>query len=505
MTRYALYAWRPDQLDPRTLNLDKAQLLQNLSGLAPRPPHNNQDFIELALAIEHWAQNQRLTDVFDRITIKAYEGLADHYRSTPMSHFVLHQLPSINFDSFYYMVITTAIKLGLIIHSDIDNGTYYPDYSSIPVFLMSRLDKLNLKRPAPAIVSDLIKLIDTLGSSEVTGDKPHTVLGKGINPTLSALSASLVGHQQPRQANLPPHQLDPNALSPSLSDSAMALASEDSELLTQLKQVIEAKLQLLDTRLMTAQQASQQQLQAKTTRYKMMQPLVYELQKRPNALAWDMSFLWHDSQVTITFLLERNHFNEAIKLDSIFKIVPPLHYKDAQFGQLFSGPDSINIMYKSKLFIEASLKDVEQYNALLAQTSATMHRSNLKSLAQLGQQVDQDIDFIKSIFENQTSFYQLFDTIYQDNNHPLHQFYWGPAEPKPLTWSRFSRRHNMFLTLARLLQHPKLPQMIEEQRPILLAYYDRHSEMMPIMMDLKAQFLKMCDKLRQGYQPAPQG
>lgn len=515
MSKYALYAWRPEQLDPREHSLNKSQILQHLSELTPRPPSDNRVFIDLALAIEHWAQNQRQTDVFDRVTIKAYDHLADHYRSTPLSHFVLHHLPSINFDSFYYTVITAATRLGLIIHSDIDNGTYYPDHSSVPAFLMSRLNTLKLKQPAHLIVTDIIDHIDIIDPAQVLTDKDidyshqsmQALTDSDADMTLAARmeagrrneSTSLSNSTAVSKTNSKTteiqrrsHLNEALALAakglsqPSLSKRHLPLSIDDTELLAQLKLMIETKLHLLN----------QQLLQRPAHK------IFFDIQKRSGALGWDVSFVWNDSQVVITFLLERSYTNTDVKLDTVFKIIPPSHYKDEDFQQLFNGANSLNILYKSKLFIEASLKDIHQYLSMTATHQPGLPpRAILSTLEGLGQSIDQDIDFIQTIFKGYSSFYQLFDAIYQEANHPLHEFYWGSAESKPLAWSRFSRRHNMFLTLARLLQHPELPKMIADQRPLLLAYYDQHSDMMPIMIDLKAQFLRMCDKLMQGYHP----
>ena len=487
--KYTLYAWHPKRLDPRGQALDKAAIIEHLNNLSIYPPARNQPLISLAAVIEEWAEQQRQGDIFDRVTIKAYANLVDYYEHHDVSHMALHTLPSVNFDSFYYRFITQALKLGLIVHSDIDNGTYYPDFSSEPAFLMSRLDKLKLRLPAKQVVEDFVGAQVNLHNPRI----PHvdniqqfsqasTTTSKTYAATAdSSLSGSSVVINPITTVNNPITPTNSEAVKTNSTPEAMAplltdvpIASEDSELLAQLKLTIE---NYFDPR-----------------------NIVYQLKKHTGALAWDVLFDWHDSQIVLTYILEPSYITSECKLDIIYKIIPPNRYLTPSFKQLFTGENSLNILHKSKLFIEGSLKDIEQYQRLFKAKTPILKRQPLASFADLKHQVDTDSEFILGLLADHQGFYPLFDTLYHDTDHPLHEFYWGAAETRPLPRSRFSRRRSIFLTLARLIEHPDLEEMIANQRPIMLNYFDQHSQLMPIMHNLKDQFMGMCDQLLLGYQ-----
>lgn len=493
MKKYTLYAWHPKRFDPRKQALDKAAIIEYLNNLPTYPPTQNQPLISLADVIEKWAEQQRQGDIFDRVTVKSYANLVDYYEHHDVSHMALHTLPSVNFDSFYYRFITQAIELGLIVHSDIDNGTYYPDFSSEPAFLMSRLDKLKLRLPAKQVVEDFVGAQIDLNNPlfHHVDDTPQftqtsTTTSKTYSATAdSSLSASVITANDVASNPLTTTTItttnsdaaktngNRKAMTPLLTD--IPIASEESELLAQLKLTIENYFDHRD--------------------------IAYQLKKHTGALAWDVLFNWYDSQIVLTYIMEPSYIKTEFKLDVIYKIIPPNRYLTASFKQLFTGENSLNVLHKSKLFIESSLKDIEQYQRLFKVKTPILKRQHLASFADLKHQVDTDSEFILTLLADHQGFYPLFDTLYHDTNHPLHEFYWGAAETRPLPRSRFSRRRSIFLTLARLIEHPDLEEMIANQRPIMLNYFDQHSQLMPIMLNLKDQFMGMCDQLLLGYQP----
>lgn len=115
--------------------------------------------------------------------------------------------------------------------------------------------------------------------------------------------------------------------------------------------------------------------------------------------------------------------------------------------------------------------------------------------------VSRQLQEVFSWLAGHQSLYELYNDIYEDTSHPLHEYYWAPPfEHVTFNTINYSFRHESSLLLARYLHHPDLLKMLEQWQVFGLIDIDIWDSEESLKASQKNKLAYFCNELQKGYE-----
>ena len=229
---------------------------------------------------------------------------------------------------------------------------------------------------------------------------------------------------------------------------------------------------------------------------------------------WMAKIPWQDATVELSARVENAYLSNRMLLVAGFYVQPKAYKRNKSYKALYDAKDT-DIYFRlddlGLMGIVWGLKEFRVFNALRdndysheeAREIIGNYRSGLgvSTEGELYQCVHDEVTEIISWLSGYDSLYALYDDIYQNQQHPLHDYFWAaPFQRAHLDTIDYYSRHQRSLLLARFLQHPELLQMVEQWQVFEAMGID--AEPQPINVDSRKERLaNFCRDIQQGYVP----
>lgn len=231
---------------------------------------------------------------------------------------------------------------------------------------------------------------------------------------------------------------------------------------------------------------------------------------------WSVTIKWQDATIRLSAHIDRVYPTDKTLLRLHFFIQPKNYSRNKSYKVLFTEEDvpSFFLDMRDKIGIEGEVSALEEFRIFSSLRHHNYSEEEAKEILvnyrqslgvdterELYAYVSRQLQEVFSWLAGHQSLYELYNDIYEDTSHPLHEYYWAPPfEHVTFNTINYSFRHESSLLLARYLHHPDLLKMLEQWQVFGLIDIDIWDSEESLKASQKNKLAYFCNELQKGYE-----